>query len=197
MMFGLWSLVRGHGRGPCLLSHHSSPLLNSDKSSVINRRNPAKVWQGFLFAWYVKYLRMLFLLSRMNFNGLDHLDFENDLLGSVNVLLNTDPANACAFSLHNESVSCLVFFLNFVSFLLLEHNSNNKRFYYSSAIWTSRSCPACCGSWPPPSRGDPRPGDSSWARRTHSRYLILNMVWSVSQLIIDHKKDRHQHFRPL
>ena len=53
---------------------------------------------------------MLFLLSRMNFNGLDHLDFENDLLGSVNVLLNTDPANACAFSLHNESVSCLVFF---------------------------------------------------------------------------------------
>lgn len=114
MMCGLWSLVRGHGRGPCLLSHHSSPLLNSDKSTVIYRRNPAKV----CFECHKKYLRMLFLLSRMNFNGLNHLDFENDLLGSVNVLLNTDPANACAFSLHNESVSCLKivfsFFFNFV-----------------------------------------------------------------------------------
>ena len=43
--------------------------------------------------------------SRTHFTGLDHLNFEDDLLSSLNLLLNMDPANVCAFSEENENVN--------------------------------------------------------------------------------------------
>ena len=42
--------------------------------------------------------------SRTHFSGLNHLNFEDHLLSSLNFLLNVDPADVCAFSGDKENV---------------------------------------------------------------------------------------------
>ena len=49
-------------------------------------------------------LNLIWFNSRTHFTGLDHLNFDDDLLSSLNFLLNMEPADVCASSGENENV---------------------------------------------------------------------------------------------